>query len=107
MMRMNELVITPIILICMMLLETMDFLSVVSSCLGTYRAWSEWIEFCDLRFQMQQMYLRTMETGGPQIVTNNPLYLPYVYADAVVRQERLHRDSGVVPLPGQPWMRTQ
>lgn len=93
MMRMNELIVSPIIALCMFLLRRMDFLSGLSACLSAYRAWSDWIEYSALRFQVQEMYLITMRTGGPQIVTNDPTYLPYVYADAVVRQRMRHPDS--------------
>jgi hypothetical protein len=82
---MNELILSPIIALCMLLLRKMDFLSGLSAAFSAVRAWSDWIEYNTLRFQVQEMYILTMQTGGPQIVTNDPVYLPYVYADAVVR----------------------
>ena len=93
MIQMNELVITPFITIALVLLEKLDFLSVLSTAFRTVQAWMEWLEYNDLRFQMQQMYLLTMQTGGPQIVTNDPKYLPYVYAHSVVTHGMRHPGS--------------
>jgi hypothetical protein len=39
------------------------------------------------------MYLKTMQIGGPFIVTNDPEYIPYVFADAVTRHDMRHRGS--------------
>lgn len=93
MLRLNDLVIGPLITLVFLCFESFDLLSVFSSALSTIRAWKEWTEFWSLRFQMQDMYLTTMKTGGPQIVTNDPTYLPYVYADAVVRDGMRRRYS--------------
>ena len=105
MMRMNELILSPIIALCMLFLRQMDFLSVASACFSTFRAWSEWIEYNALRFQVQEMYILTMQTGGPHIVTNDPTYLPYVYADAVVRHASRHPGSASVHRREGPWTR--
>jgi hypothetical protein len=93
MIRINEMILTPLITIFFILFDKFEFMSVIPAAMSTYRVWSEWIEFSNLRFQMQQMYLTTMKTGGPFIVTNDPDYLPYVYADAVVRHDMLRQDS--------------
>lgn len=93
MLRLNDLVLGPLITLVFLCFESFDVLSVFSSALSTIRAWKEWTEFWSLRFQMQDMYLTTMKTGGPQIVTNDPTYLPYVYADAVVRDGMRRRGS--------------
>ncbi len=107
MMRVNELILTPILTLCMVLLDKTDFLSLISSVYNIWRSWNEWIEFTDLRFKVQEMYLLTMRTGGPHIVTNDPTYLPYVYADAGVRHASRHPGSASVrqregPLKCQP-----
>jgi hypothetical protein len=43
-----------------------------------------------LKLEVQQMFLTTMVHGGPRIVTNDPDYMPYVYADAVFRLNGRH-----------------
>jgi hypothetical protein len=83
--RLNEMVIAPLIAIYCALTGDTDIFMLVSAAMTTHRAWTEWLEFDDLRFEMQRMYLLTMATGGPQIVTNDPAYMPYVFADAAVR----------------------
>lgn len=70
----------------MMFLGKQDMFAMASAAMATYRSWSDWLEYDDLRFQMQQMYLDTLLLGGPFISTNDPNYLPYVYADAVTRK---------------------
>jgi hypothetical protein len=105
MMRINEMILSPLITITFLFLSSMDFVSTLTAALSTYRVWSEWLEFSHLRFVMQQMYLTTMSTGGPHIVTNDPQYLPYVYADAVVRHGMRRPGSAGVRLPPEPWTR--
>ena len=102
MIRINEMILTPLITIFFVLSDKFELMSVLPAAMSTYRVWSEWIEFCSLRFEMQQMYLTTMKTGGPQIVTNDPDYLPYVYADAVVRHDMRRQGSGADRLQGEP-----
>lgn len=108
MMRINELILSPLITLTFLCLRSLDFVSILTAAASTYRAWSEWIEFCTLRFAMQDMYLATMASGGPQIVTNDPTYLPYVYADAVTRLNMRRPGSGLVPRRrAAPWTRIQ
>jgi hypothetical protein len=85
MIRLNEMLIAPLISCFFLFLGEGDFLMIVSAATTAYRAWSEWIEFEDLRFQVQNMYLLTMAAGGPFISTNDTDYQAFVYADAVVR----------------------
>jgi hypothetical protein len=108
MLRVNELVVTPFVTLTLLFLNTLDVASLLSATISVYRSWSEWISFLDLRFHMQHMYLTTMSTGGPHIVTNDPDYMPYVYADAVVRAS-MHRPGSatVPPLTAEPWRRIQ
>lgn len=93
-MRMNELIITPFVSIFLYLMGESDTLTICMTALSTFRNWKQWILFTTRRFEMQDMLLQTMKSGGPKIRTNNPDYLPYVYADAVMRlmPYALHRD---------------
>lgn len=90
-MRINEMILTPLITIFLFILGKTDKLSVLATGLSVFRAWREWIEFSRLRFEVQHMFLQTMATGGPRIVTNDPEYMPYVFADAVIRPYVRHR----------------
>jgi hypothetical protein len=94
--RINELILTPLITITCLLLKSVDMITVVTTVLSTYRAWSGWLEYMNHRFLVQRMYLEMMATGGPQIVTNDPEYLPYVFADAVVRANMRRQGSASV-----------
>lgn len=106
-MRINELIITPLITIFFILIEEIDFIGVISALFSTVRAWMDYMKFCTLRFDMQMMYLQTMRMGGPFISTNDPDYLPYVYADAVVRHDTLHPRSAKVHPLAEPWTHRQ
>jgi hypothetical protein len=83
--RLNEMIIAPMVAMYSLFTGDYDLFTIGSAAMTTHRAWSEWLEFDDLRFEVQRMYLATMASGGPQIVTNDNTYLPYVYADAVMR----------------------
>ena len=107
MIRINEMILTPLITLFFVFTNNFEWMSVLPAALSTYRVWTEWIEFSSLRFQLQDMYLTTMKTGGPHIVTNDPEYLPYVYADAVVRQQTRHPGSGAGLPKEQPLRDTQ
>lgn len=84
--RFNELVVGPLIALCMTFLGKHDWIAMASAAMATYRSWSDWLEYDDLRFQMQRMRFEALVLGGPFIRTNDPTYLPYVYADAVTRK---------------------
>lgn len=107
MMRINELIVTPLITIFLIFLDQTDFIGVISAILSTGRAWMEYIQYLTLRFEMQMMYLQTMKMGGPFIVTNDSDYLPYVYADAVVRHGMRHPHSAKVRPQAAPLRHTQ
>jgi hypothetical protein len=53
-----------------------------------YAAWREWIEYNNLRFEIQKMFLKTAVLGGPIISSNSPDYLPYVFAHTITAAER-------------------
>lgn len=91
--RVNEMVIAPMVALYSFFTGEYDLFMMGSAAMTTHRVWSEWIEYDDLRFEVQRMYLTTMASGGPQIVTNDNTYLPYVYADAVMRL-RMRSRSG-------------
>jgi len=93
MIRINEMILTPLICIFFVILRLADIMLVISSCIATFRSWSEWVEYQDLRMMIQRMYLVCMVTGGPFIRTNDNEYLPYVFADAVVRRGMRHPHS--------------
>jgi hypothetical protein len=83
--RMNEMIVAPMVALFSLFTGDYDLFMMASAAMTTHRVWSEWLEYDDLRFEVQRMYLLTMASGGPQIVTNDNTYLPYVYADAVMR----------------------
>jgi len=83
--RINDMILMPLIAL-FMFFNSGDVMMMASSALSAYRAWSEWIEFSELEFTMQRMRLRMAQVRGPFISTNNPKYMPYVWADAVVRK---------------------
>ena len=57
-------------------------------------AWGAWVEYAELTFTMQRMQLEAVRRGGPFIVTNDPTYMPYVWADAVTRKRVRPSRSG-------------
>lgn len=83
--RFNEMIVAPMVAIFCVLTGDRDIFMVISAAMAAHRTWTEWLEYQDLRFAIQRMYLQTMASGGPQIVTNDPTYMPYVFADAVTR----------------------
>jgi hypothetical protein len=84
--RINEMIIMPLIAL-FMFFNSFDLFTIASTGVSAYRTWMEWIEFTDLSFAMQRMRLRMAQVGGPFITTNDAKYMPYVWADAVVRYE--------------------
>lgn len=87
MIRMNEMLIAPLVACFLAFLGKGDIMMIVSAATTAHRVWMEWIEFQELRFKVQRMYLVSTMLGGPFIRTNDPDYEPYVYADAVVRAQ--------------------
>jgi predicted alpha/beta hydrolase len=85
--RISDMILIPLITLFLLCLGQADVFGVVSAASTTYRSWDEWIRYNELRADMQNMYLHAMRVGGPFIVTNDPDYMPYVWADAVVRTQ--------------------
>ncbi len=83
--RVNEILVTPVITLFMVFIRKSDAFAFISAASMVAKAWMEWIEYCDLRFKVHDMFFRTMLAGGPFIVTNDPEYMPYVWADGVMR----------------------
>lgn len=81
----NEMVTGPLITIFLLFMGSRDVLMVISTITRAYSAWSDWEEYHALRSVVQEMFLKMMLHGGPKITTNDTKYLPYVFADAVVR----------------------
>lgn len=81
----TEMILMPVIALYFVFLHDYDIMSLVSTASKTYTAWRNWTEYTNLKFQVQQFYLHTMRVGGPFIVTNDPTYMPYVFADAIYR----------------------
>lgn len=89
--RVNETLVTPMITLFMLFIRKSDLFGFISAVSMVVKAWMEWIEYCDLRFKVHDMFFKTMLAGGPFIVTNDPEYMPYVWADGFIRaQRRLH-----------------
>jgi hypothetical protein len=87
--RINDMILMPLITICLFFIGNGDMMMLLSTAVTAHRVWTEWMEYTELRFAMQRMRLRTAVVGGPFIVTNDPKYMPYVWADAVVRHQRV------------------
>jgi len=79
------MILAPMIVVLVTLLGQGDLAMLASTLYRTYQSWSEWFELTTLRFEVQSMYLTAMKSGGPFITTNDPFYMPYVWADAQVR----------------------
>jgi hypothetical protein len=86
--RMNDMIIMPVILLFFIFMNLADPMMMAMNGLRTYQAWSEYAEYTQLRFDVQRMMIYCQSVGGPFIVTNNPKYMPYVFADAVYRTSR-------------------
>ena len=87
--RISDMILVPMITVFLMFLGQYDVFALISAGMSAYRSWDEWIRYHTLRMEMQNMYLHAMKAGGPFIVTNDTNYMPYVWADAVVRTQNL------------------
>ena len=84
----NEMILMPLIAFFSYCAGYSDILFCLSSFVGAMSAWTEYAEFVELTFVMQRMELQARRVGGPFISTNDPTYMPYVWADAVTRPQR-------------------
>jgi hypothetical protein len=84
----NDMILMPLITLFLFFLGIADPIVIFTTVLKTYQVWRDYCEYTDLKFQVQQMFFICQFVGGPFIVTNNPIYMPYVFADAVVRKNQ-------------------
>ena len=84
----NDMILMPLITLFLLFVGLADPIMIFTTVLKTYQVWKNYCEYTDLRFQVQQMFFICQITGGPFIVTNDSTYMPYVYADAVVRRNQ-------------------
>ena len=85
--RIVDMILVPMISLFTIFLGEIDWIAILSSGMTVFKSWSEWIRYHELRMEMQNMYLHALLAGGPFISTNNTKYMPYVWADAVVRSQ--------------------
>ena len=83
--RMNDMILIPIISFFLLLIHAEDLMTFAFTMIKSYQVWKEFTEYTDLKFEVQRMFLYSQSVGGPFIVTNDPSYMPYVFADAVYR----------------------
>ena len=81
----NDLILNPLITIFFLLIKKSTLFTVIPSIVSTVKLWRDWFEYSELKMIVQKMYLITMASGGPFIVTNDTTYMPYVWADGVMR----------------------
>ena len=84
----NEMILMPLIAFFSYCAGYSDIMFCLSTFVGATSAWTEFGEFVELKFVMQRMELQARRVGGPFISTNDPTYMPYVWADAVTRPQR-------------------
>jgi hypothetical protein len=82
---MNDMILMPIISFFLLFIRAEDVITAAFTMIKTYQVWAEFTEYTQLRFDVQRMFLYSQSVGGPFIVTNDPTYMPYVFADAVYR----------------------
>lgn len=75
----------PVITLFLLFMGNMDVFMVISAVTRAYSACCDWEEYHVLRSEVQEMFLIMNKHGGPYITTNDSYYLPYVFADAMVR----------------------
>jgi hypothetical protein len=82
---MSDMILMPIITLFLIFIRMSDPMTVAMTAMKAYQVWSEFTEYTRLRFEVQNMFLYCQSVGGPFIVTNDPTYMPYVFADAIYR----------------------
>ena len=85
---MSDMILMPIITLFLLFSQVADPMTVAMNGLRIYQVWKDYIEYTQLRFEVQRMMFYCQSIGGPFIVTNDPKYMPYVFADAVQRTSR-------------------
>jgi hypothetical protein len=82
---MSDMIIMPVIALFLLLTNQVDIFLLVSTVVKAYQCWVEYEHYMNLQSQVQMMFLHMSRVGGPFIRTNDMAYMPYVFADAVVR----------------------
>ena len=82
---MSDMILMPIITLFLLFFQGADPMTVAMNGLRIYQVWKDHIEYTQLRFDVQRMMFHCQAVGGPFIVTNDPKYMPYVFADAAYR----------------------
>ena len=90
----NEMILMPLIAFFSYSVGYSDILFCLTTFASAMNAWSEYAQFIELKFAMQRMELQARRVGGPFISTNDPTYMPYVWADAVTRASPPRRRRG-------------
>jgi len=85
---MTDMVIMPVIALFLLLTNQVDIFLLVSTMVKAYQVWSDYEKYMKLQAEVQLMFLHMAKVGGPFIRTNDLTYMPYVFADAVVRTRR-------------------
>lgn len=86
----NDLILNPLITIFFLLTKKSTLIAAIPTLFSTLQLWRTWFEYTDLRATVQRMFLITVASGGPFIVTNDTTYMPYVWADGVMRAGQHH-----------------
>ena len=94
--RLNEMLISPLITVFLLFLGYGDIFSVIGMLVSTFRVWRERLEYESLRDDMMFMYLAMMRLGGPCIVTNDTSYMPYVFAHTITSAEQRHSNTAAI-----------
>lgn len=82
----SDMILMPLIIIFLSFLQIADPMTIITTGLKARQVWMDYTEYIELRFQVQSMLVYCQSVGGPFITTNNPVYMPYVFADAVQRK---------------------
>jgi hypothetical protein len=81
--RIHDMVLMPCILCFYFFMGELSMSFAIPVLSNAVKAWDKWIEYNELWFMIQKMRIVTHGMGGPNITTNNPKYMPYVYAHFV------------------------
>jgi hypothetical protein len=84
----SDMIVMPLITLFFIFSGQADPMTAAMTALKAYQVWKDYTEYTILQFEVQSMFLYCQTVGGPFIVTNDPTYMPYVFADAVQRTSR-------------------
>lgn len=81
----KDMILMPMMVLYFLFRGTPSLIMTVSTFFRAYQSWRSFLSLQEARFAYQRMKMASIVGGGPFITTNDPLYMPYVYADAVMR----------------------